>query len=86
MCLRERLLEFVQQKLIDLEKEGDVELTDETSLLQSGLFDSLAILQLATWIDGEMDAPIDLASIDFLQDWDTVADIVRFIESRRADT
>ena len=86
MCLRERLLEFVQQKLVDLEREGETELTDETSLLQSGVFDSLAILQLANWIDGEMDSPIDLASVDLLQEWDTVADIVRFIESRRADT
>jgi acyl carrier protein len=55
----------------------------ESSLIRSGLLDSLALFQLSLWIEGEVGAPIDPDEIDLVEEWDTPNDIARFIANRR---
>jgi acyl carrier protein len=76
---RERLLEFVRGRLEEAHSEGIEPLTDETSLLRSRLLDSLAILQLADWIDTELGVPLDLQRVDLAAEWDTIASILAFV-------
>jgi len=80
MALREQLLDFVEEKIKSAHLSVEGELRDDTSLLKSGLLDSLAVLQLATWIDQHMDSSTDLGEINMRDTWDTIGDIVRFIE------
>ena len=81
MSIQDRLVAFVVQKLHDAEKELPGELGADTSLIKSGLVDSLTLLHLAAWIEEEMRDEIDLSEVDFQEEWDTVALITRFIEN-----
>ena len=78
----QNLLAFIQEQNVDL--NGDM--TSETSLIRSGLFDSLALLNLALWIEKEVGRPIDLTQFDLPNEWDTPADILNFIERLRAQS
>ena len=80
--LRNRLDEFIQEITAGLE----IELREETSLIRSGLVDSLALLQLAEWIERETGAPLDVTAIDLATRWDTMADILTFIHGSRGRT
>ena len=79
MTLREQLLEVIRSW--NLELEGP--LSDDTSLITSGMFDSQALFNLMVWIEAQIGRPIDPASLDFVAEWNTIGDIVRFIERTR---
>ena len=83
MSLRRRLVVFVEKKMEELDKELSGELREDTSLLKSGVFDSLALLQLAEWIEREVGPGVDLRTFDLSEEWDTIGDIVNFIERHR---
>ena len=63
--------------------ELPVQLRDDTSLIRSGLFDSLALFNLALWIETQIGAPVNPAALDLSREWDTLADILRYIERER---
>jgi acyl carrier protein len=75
---REELLSFLR----GLDLGPRVEIGDETSLLRSGLLDSLALFGLADWIERRLGAAIDPSQIDLLEEWDTVPRILDFLERR----
>jgi GNAT superfamily N-acetyltransferase/acyl carrier protein len=78
MELRQRVLHFVRASDVPF----DGELNDRTSLLRSGVLDSLALFNLALWIENEVGQPIDLTTFDLMEEWDTVNDIVCFIDRK----
>ncbi len=80
MSLREELVRFLRDVDVDLPADAG----DDTSLLGSGRVDSLALFQLASWVERTVGQRIDPASVDFATDWETIGDIVRFVERRRA--
>jgi acyl carrier protein len=80
MSTKDRLLAFIRKA--DVQIEGEV--STDLSLLKSGIFDSIALFRLVEWIQDEIGAPVDLSEVELPDDWDTVDDIVRFIDSRRA--
>ena len=77
--LRTRLISLFR----DLNVGTDSEWNADTSLLRSGLLDSLATLQLAEWIQREVSADVDLLQFDLSEEWETIASIERFIERHR---
>jgi len=77
--LREQLLTLIESWQLDLPSDLD----ERTPLIASGLFDSLALLNLALWIEAKTGHPIDPASVDIAQEWNSVADIVRYLERAR---
>ena len=77
---REVLVRLVAELLAEGEKELAGELRDDTSLIESGLLDSLALLQIAEWVSEELGGALQLERVDIRAEWDTVADIVAFIE------
>ena len=79
--LREELLAQIQSWDVPLETELDA----DTPLIQSGLFDSMALLNLLQWIEEQIGASIDPSAYDLAAEWDTVDLVVRFVEARRAE-
>lgn len=83
MSSRDRLVRFLEGRLQKSGKTQAGGLRQGESLIKSGLLDSLSLLQLAVWIEGEVGVALTLAEIDIANDWDTVDDILRYIETRR---
>jgi acyl carrier protein len=81
MSLQNRLFAFIKE--LDIELNCD--LREDTSLIKSGLFDSLALFNLASWIEKEIGAPVNLTAFDLSKEWDTIADILNFIEKQRGN-
>jgi D-alanine--poly(phosphoribitol) ligase subunit 2 len=79
MSLRNRLAAFIEG--LDVELNGDMK--EDTPLIESGLFDSLALVQLAAWIEQQIEVQVDLTAFDLSKEWNTIADILSFIEKHR---
>ena len=79
MSLHNRLVTFVEE--LDLELSFEVKA--DTSLITSGLLDSLALVNLAVWIEQEIGIPMDATTFNLLEEWDTIGDILIFIEKHR---
>jgi acyl carrier protein len=56
----------------------------ETSLVRSGILDSLALYRLILWIEEQIGKPVDPTKFDLAEELDTIGDIVHFVEKNRA--
>ena len=65
----------------DLDLDG--ELRDDTSLIRSGLLDSTALLRLVVWLEERSGVAVNPTLHDLPNEWDTITQIVRFVERRR---
>jgi acyl carrier protein len=59
------------------------ELTDETSLIRSGLVDSSRLLDMVLFVEQEVGRPIDFTALQLDEELDTIPAILRFIETHR---
>ena len=75
MSHREELIVFIRNA-----RPGLTSVDDETRLITSGLIDSLTLFNLTLWVEERIGAPINPATLDFANDWDTPAGILRYIE------
>lgn len=74
----ERLLALVRELLEAAEIDEEVD--ENTSLLRSELLDSLALLEIAAWVDDELSGGLDLEATRIREEWDSVADILAFVD------
>lgn len=81
MSLQNRLITFIKEQNVEL----NCDLNENTSLMKSGLFDSLALFNLAIWIEQEIGARVDLTEFDLSEEWDTISHIVNFIQKQRGN-
>jgi acyl carrier protein len=76
-----------REELLALMKTWDVAvdgaLTADTPLIESGLFDSLALFNLVVWVEGQVGAPLDPTTVDLAAEWNTVTGVLDFIDRRR---
>lgn len=70
------IMEFVPSPAADL--------ADDTPLITSGLVESVALLNLALWVEGQIDSAVDLSAVDLTTEWDTPNAILDFVERHRA--
>ena len=82
MSVRSRLQTTLTRILAEAGASG--ELSDSTSLMRSGLVDSTGLVELAEFVEREVRNPLDLSTVNLEQDWDTMDDIVQFIERARS--
>jgi acyl carrier protein len=82
VSVREELLSFLRDAEVDLPADAP----ENTSLLRSGRVDSVTLFRLASWIEQAMGARIDPASFDLSTEWETIGDVVRFVERARRGT
>ena len=76
----EQLVKLVEELLEEAEQVVDGPLEDDTSLIESGLLDSVSLLQVADWVDDQMSGQLDLKNTNIAEEWDTIEQILRFIE------
>ncbi len=62
------------------EVPGAAGFSDDTSLLASGVIDSLALFNLVGWIEARIGRVVDPTTIDLPGEWDSIARIVRYVE------
>lgn len=75
---RRWLVEFIETQLPE-----NTLIDADTSLIRSGLLDSLGLMNLALRIEEEIGRGLDPTSVDLVRAWDTVAAIDAFIEAQR---
>ena len=77
----------LRARLIGLLEENNAEVCaawrDDTSLIRSGLIDSMALFNLALWIEQETGSRLDLNTFDPSVEWNTIAGILDFIGRHR---
>jgi acyl carrier protein len=78
-ALREELLAL----LPDLGARADAALGDDSSLIASGLIDSVGLFQLLLWIEEKTGTAIDPGEVDWRTEWDTMNGILGYIARRR---
>ena len=76
--LKAQVAEFIKGKLNDSGKGVPDNFDNSTPLITSGLLESLYLLELAVFIEEETGTPLDLTSVDFTKEWDTIQGIVNF--------
>ena len=76
MGLQNDVRDFIQQ--LDVLLPADF--SDDSPLITSGLLSSLALFDLAVWIEEQCGASIVAESVDMPREWDTVASITAFID------
>lgn len=63
----------------------DGEMADDCPLISSGIVESVALLNVAVWVDDRVGGGLDLTGFDLAAEWDTVAGILDFVH-RHAPT
>lgn len=82
--LRKKLADFIDTKVKDSGKFIPENFDGSTPLISSELLESLHLLELALLIEEEVGSPLDLTSIDFATEWDSINGIVNFVNNSRA--
>ena len=77
MSLHQELLKLLREQEIEFD---NVALNERTSLIRSGLLNSLALFNIANWIEEQVPSSVDLTSFDVTKEWDTVEDILNFVQ------
>lgn len=80
--LRDKVVAVLTESGADL--DGNV--TDDTPLIQSGKLDSLSLLNLALFIEGEIGREVDIPSFDLATEWNTINGILSFIAKLHEST
>lgn len=77
MALREDLLHTIASWHLP------VPVADDTSLISSGLLDSLALYRLVLWVEEQTGQPLDPTRVDIREEFDTVGSILCFVTEWR---
>lgn len=78
-----KLADFIDAKIKDSGKSIPGNFDDTTPLISSGLLESLHLLELALLVEEEVRVPLDLTTLDFVKEWDTVDNIIMFVKRHK---
>lgn len=81
--LRTKITDFLQIKIKDSGKTVPGGLNDSTTLISSGLLESLYLLELAILVEEEVGSSLDLTTLDFTKEWDTISGIINFVRNHK---
>jgi acyl carrier protein len=60
-----------------------VTVPDDTSLIRSGLLDSLALFRLMLWVEEQTGEPLDPTRLDIREELDSVEGVLRYVAGQR---
>jgi acyl carrier protein len=67
------------------EIDGAADLGEDSSLIASGLMDSVALFNLVAWIEDKTGCDVDPTTLNLPDEWDTMARIVGFVMRAHGD-
>jgi acyl carrier protein len=70
------LIEYLERIAID----PSVEFTADTAIFGTGVFDSLALVQIVEWVETKTGSRIDASEVDFQNEWLTIGRIATFVD------
>jgi acyl carrier protein len=70
----ERLLRYLDE----ITPQSRVPIRAETEVF-AGLIDSLALVQLVSWVEDELGVPLDHRNFDMRKEWPRVSDVAAYI-------
>ncbi len=56
---------------------------EDTPLISSGSIESMALLNVALWVEEHIAATVEITSFDLAAEWDSIGKILDFIEKYR---
>lgn len=59
----------------------ETQLTDDLPLITSGRLESLGLLEVALWVESQIDPTVELGAFDLAAEWDTVGSILDFVDA-----
>ena len=74
------IIEFVRSNLT---VHGGVDIREDTRLMTSGLVDSFAVVSIISWVEKTFGVRVP-SSASTVENFDTVASMIRLVESLRA--
>ena len=82
---RDALREQLRALVAESARQGHGAIDDDTPLISSSMLESIGLLNVALWVEEQIDATVEISSFDLTAEWDTVAQILNFVErhSRR---
>jgi len=81
--LRAKITDFLEAKIKDSGKSIPADFNDNTPLITSGLIESLHLLELAILVEEEVGSPLDLTTLDFAKEWDSISGIINFVQNHK---
>jgi acyl carrier protein len=72
---RTALIAFLKSRDVLLPEGWD----DDTSLIRSGILDSLGLLELILWLEQRLGRPLDPTALDLASELDSIRDILGFL-------
>jgi acyl carrier protein len=80
---RARRREQLRALITEFARPEDGPIDDDTPLISSARVESIALLNVALWVEEQVDAAVEITSFDLAAEWDTVAQILDFVEKHR---
>jgi acyl carrier protein len=74
--MKDKLIDFIKREFVT---EDDIEITEDTKLISSGLIDSFSLVSLQTYISREFGKMIPAPRIT-AQSFDTIRQMIEIIE------
>lgn len=81
---RTALRDELRKLILEFAPDRDAALADDTPLITSGIMESLTLLNVALWIETKVGSEVEITSFDLAAEWDSVSDILTFVETHRA--
>jgi acyl carrier protein len=79
---REDLRRELEALLLATGRVAAADLASDSPLITSGRIDSVALFNLALWVEQAIGAPVDLTRLALPSQWDTVGRILDYVEAQ----
>lgn len=81
---RDALRAALRKVILELAPAQEASLTDDAPLISSGFMESVTLLNVALWVEEQIESSVDVTAFDLAAEWDSIRDILAFVEKHRA--
>ena len=82
--MKDMILEYIKNEYLDEDDEDDVDLTETTPLISSGIVDSFSMVSLKRFLEKKYEISIPDADAS-TEAFDTVASIIEIVNKHKKD-
>jgi acyl carrier protein len=74
----------LRKVILELAPAQEATFTDDAPLISSGFMESVTLLNVALWVEEQIESSVDVTAFDLAAEWDSIRDILAFVEKHRA--